>query len=61
MGVLQRSRCMEDIIRRGEMQRFRNRWKIIRWKEKATGKFSGTWYLRGEYTSTVKVQWLNGQ
>ena len=47
IGVLQRSRCMKDMIRRGEMQRFRNRQKIIRQKEKATWKLGRTWCSQG--------------
>ena len=47
---------MEEAIRKGEKVRFRSRQEIEDAKAKEKGKFTSTWFLRGENTSIIKVQ-----
>ena len=59
-GVLKRSREMEEEIRGGNRTRYRNTEQIQANKEAKLGKYPGTCYLRGDFTSTIKVQASQG-
>ena len=59
-GILKRSKEMEEEIRGGTRTRYRNKDQIQTSKEAKLGKYPGTWYLRGEFTSTIKVQASHG-
>ena len=55
-GVLERREQIEAEIARGDRIRYRNRETIGQQKQAKLGKYAGTWYIRGEYTSVFKVQ-----
>ena len=59
-GILKRSREIEEEIRGGTRTRYRNKEQIQANKETKQGKYPGTWYLRGDFTSTKKVQASQG-
>ena len=51
---------MEEVNRGGIRTRYRNKDQIQTNKEAKLGKYPGTWYLRGDFTSTIKVQASQG-
>ena len=59
-GILKRDREIQTEIDSGKRVRYRSRQQIVDQKSQQLGKYANTWFLRGDVTNTLKVQYVPG-
>ena len=60
-GIMARHKQCEDAILEGARVRFRCKQDIVNMKAERTGKHANTWFLRGNRSNILKVQYTPGR